>query len=752
MTSSHRFVLSIVCAVLLVLLGTNANAAEYHWQGAGTGGNTATDPSYPTTQWDNPSNWWEGSVPNVASTTYIALTNRGYCNVMSGTGAQAQTVWVEVEGITPEGALHIGEGMDFQVEGKEVVANRATGKIVQTGGNHRVFCNSYANVYLGYTSGSSGTYELSGGEFTVESIYNYECRVHVGYYGTGTFLQTGGTHNIRNADYSGRGHLYVGHQQGSAGLYSLSGGDLIVDGTEYIGYYSAGEFVQTGGTNMADEIYLGRYEYSSGSYELAGDGSVSATKLIMAYASGTTASFSIAGSGSVSVSELTMAYDASSGFNATASFSIAGNGSVSVNELTMACDYYSSSNYTTAMFSLSESGSLTARQEVIGQEGRGTFNQSGGTHTVASIMTLGYESTAVGTYDLTGGLLNPSGMTLGLNGTGTCTQSGGTNSVAGELHLGHNSGGEGAYYLSEGTLNVGTSEYVGLRGNGTMTQTGGTHTVTERLCLGYDTGSHGTLIISGGSLVAGDLHVGRLGYAELSLSSGAYLEVTNTLTFGGNSRFFADAGSEIHMTGAAFENESTNGYELPGLGNLKMIFEGGSGVVDPFEAAAEDMMGAVGAGVFATANFLLDTLQLGGTAAGRIQLVDDFDNQADGIGVGEAVYVNTLIMNAGATIDLSGLNLYYLNGGDPKRFFCGDANLDGGVNVGDLGILAGDYGQTEGMVWAGGDFTGDGAVNVADMGVLAANYGATESAIPEPASAVLLLSGGVLAMFRRRKK
>jgi hypothetical protein len=35
----------------------------YHWIGAGTGGNTATDPNDPTTLWGDPNNWWEGRVP-----------------------------------------------------------------------------------------------------------------------------------------------------------------------------------------------------------------------------------------------------------------------------------------------------------------------------------------------------------------------------------------------------------------------------------------------------------------------------------------------------------------------------------------------------------------------------------------------------------------------------------------------------------------------------------------------------------------
>jgi hypothetical protein len=53
----------------------------------------------------------------------------------------------------------------------------------------------------------------------------------------------------------------------------------------------------------------------------------------------------------------------------------------------------------------------------------------------------------------------------------------------------------------------------------------------------------------------------------------------------------------------------------------------------------------------------------------------------------------------------------------------GDANGDGVVDVGDLGILATNYGTTTGATWDRGDFNHDGAVDIGDLGILAANYG-----------------------------
>lgn len=80
----------------------------------------------------------------------------------------------------------------------------------------------------------------------------------------------------------------------------------------------------------------------------------------------------------------------------------------------------------------------------------------------------------------------------------------------------------------------------------------------------------------------------------------------------------------------------------------------------------------------------------------------------------------------------------------------GDANLDGIVDVGDLGILAGHWGIDDGSAeWTDGDFNGDGHTDVGDLGVLAGNWGA--SSVPEPAAITLLAAGLVPALRRRRR-
>ncbi len=273
------------------------------------------------------------------------------------------------------------------------------------------------------------------------------------------------------------------------------------------------------------------------------------------------------------------------------------------------------------------------------------------------------------------------------------------------------------------------------------------------LYLGHQGGSTGTYTISGGMLHANDFYIGTGGDGTFHITdSAADVYVGNGLHFGANATFTAVAGATINMIGSTLTNESTDptATGLAGLENVNLIFQGGTDDVDPVEVAGEDKGLVAGGWV---ENFALDTLTLGAgfeMTEGRIRLVDDFDNQPGWVG-SEALYVDTLVLNAGATIDPNNLNLYYLNGGAAKKFYLGDANLDGKVNVGDLGILAANYGQNE-KVWAQADFNGDALVNVGDLGILAANYGSGEGGgmVPEPATLVLLVIGA-LPLTRRRR-
>ena len=104
------------------------------------------------------------------------------------------------------------------------------------------------------TMGSSLAADLviDGAPYTVDSDVNFN-NVYIGNVSTGTLNQTGGTNTENN-------NLYLGYSSGSRGTYNLSGGSLSTI-SAVIGNGGNGTFTQTVGTSVhSGNLYLG---YSS---------------------------------------------------------------------------------------------------------------------------------------------------------------------------------------------------------------------------------------------------------------------------------------------------------------------------------------------------------------------------------------------------------------------------------------------------------------------------------------------------------
>ena len=163
-----------------------------------------------------------------------------------------------------------------------------------------------------------------------------------------------------------------------------------------------------------------------------------------------------------------------------------------------------------------------------------------------------------------------------------------------------------------------------------------------------------------------------------------------------------------------------------------------------------------------------DTYTLTGSALqASHSMVDNVEHVFSSAGLAPGRYV--LVID-GAQVG----NTYALAWQSLTPILSGDANTDGVVDVGDLGILGANYGSANGKAWVSADFTGDGVVDVGDLAILGANYGATlpaggyavtpaqlsalsgggmgldSSVVPEPAT-LSLLTLGLLALRRRAK-
>lgn len=138
------------------------------------------------------------------------------------------------------------------------VAAQSTGhKYIQSGGT-----NAVNNAYIGPNANTSGTYELSGGLFSVTNNFyvgnngtgrleisgvgEVEARKHL-YLGgesgkTGTIVQTGGS--VKMAVGGNQAIPYIGYASGSTGVYEISGGTFSTTG--------AGLLIGNNGTGTFD--------------------------------------------------------------------------------------------------------------------------------------------------------------------------------------------------------------------------------------------------------------------------------------------------------------------------------------------------------------------------------------------------------------------------------------------------------------------------------------------------------------------
>ena len=310
--------------------------------------------------------------------------------------------------------------------------------IINNGGTASIgglFDFEYADrLFLGYDPGNSGHVSMSSAWLTVSS-YEY-----IGYEGTGTFSQSGGTHSV-GAD------LLIGHLAESSGTYNLTGGALNINGniSSWAGTgnlnIDGGTLTVTGGSIGVDNFIVGNVNGASGSYTLASGESISASNNIQIGRFGTGV------------------FTQTGGTNSADNYLFIGSGSDGTYNMS--------------------GGTLTASIENIGLLGTGEFNQTGGTHSVTNDLTLGENTGGTGTYNLNGGALNVDGNIVDGDGTGSLHIDGGALAVSGgsigvdNFRVGYANGSNGSHTLASGESLSTAYETIGRYGTGVFTQTGG---------------------------------------------------------------------------------------------------------------------------------------------------------------------------------------------------------------------------------------------------------------------------------------
>ncbi|MCY2931694.1 MAG: PEP-CTERM sorting domain-containing protein [Planctomycetota bacterium] len=291
--------------------------------------------------------------------------------------------------------------------------------------------------------------------------------------------------------------------------------------------------------------------------------------------------------------------------------------------------------------------------------GTGTFVQDGGTVQLRTGDLIVRGNAVAGRYTMNAGRIE--GRVLAYNSLGavaTFEQNGGD--IVGTVVLGWSvTGGAGAYVKTGGTVSGVT---VGSFQPGSFRQTGGT--TTGSITVMGQSGGYGTCLLEGGVVRVSTLAADPAGVSTpsgpdtLGLWAPVSLTISSSFYLGARSAFTAEPGAAVHMAGASFDNHSTDPAALAGLGNLTMVFEGGSSQFATLETGGRDL-GAANAGM--TANFALAGLRVGGTNVAKVRLADATDNQPAWTGK-DALYVGTLALGPGSTLDLNGLHLYYDSG------------------------------------------------------------------------------------------
>ena len=640
-------------------------------------------------------------------------------------------------GIGTNGTIYINDQVSRIDSGSIRTLNMTMGdsaesRFVQTGGTVEIAALNIGSTYgtVGYPDepGYDSTYEMKGGSLL--EMGGSVDTINLGYTGRGIFDHSGGLVDVSWLKAGVANKLSTNQFQPSA-TYILRGDAEAHFDAVWLGQGNASEAelnVQSGSFNVDGTGFLS-----------IGDGEGSTTRM-------TVSGGTVTVGGSISAGDKGRADIVQTGGQVSAGTHMVLGSSIAG---------YSQ------RYDLSDGNLIVGSHLTVSSQESAEFHQTGGTVEAMELRLAGNQdggdyansttAATVGEYYLSLGTLSTDTAKIGRFGTGAMYHTGGAFTVSGDMRIGSGTygvtAGSGRYEMAGATAILSAGNVlVGDDGKGVFQQTGGSVTVSGAMRIGAQASGNGEYRIGGGSLRANALEVGVGGVGTFAVAdASASVTVTDRLTLGQNGALDLAPGTVIHMTGSAVDNQSTDAAALGDLANLTLVFEAGPGAISRFEAAGQDL-GCNEAGF--TGNFALGTLQLGGANAGHVQLVDAFNN-ATADARSEALYVDKLVLNAGSTLTVGSLNVYFrhlkasggvvISGGGLVQCALpmpADTDGDSDIDNTDLGRMFGNFtgpGATH-KTRADGDTDGDGDVDNSDLGQGFGNYTGSLTIITSPAS------------------
>ena len=581
-----------------------------------------------------------------------------------------------------------------------IVPGASDSAVINNGGTAQVANGNATAAAMTVDQGStaalaSGSLNINGGN------------LYIGYAGTSTFTQTGGTCTAPGA--SGFSPLILGANAGSTGVYNLADGTLTVSAVspslaEVLGWNGSATFNQTGGVHNAGVFGLGWGATSTSTYFLSAGSLTSDAEYIGQSGSGT---FVQSGGIHTVTGNVLLGGPGGNGRLDLSAGSLSVGGSLVVG------------HQGTGTLDLSSGGSLSTVDEIVGYYGAGFVVQTGGTHTVAGTLLLSFYPGSSGSYTLNSGKLQTGYTTIGddANAPATFTQAGGTHTVTSILSLGgYDVASNGTYNLNAGQLTA-NIEVIGEVGQGTFTQTGGTHTVTDSLYLAYNAGSIGSYLLQGGALSAGTIYVfagstftqtgGTLAFTAFNLFGGVAnisgeLRVPNTASLNWSDGSLSAATLSLAGTGTGngaldvSGGNHTFGGAISLIGDATIGVEAGSSLTLTGTVSGAYTLTKAGDGILnlnCTGTSTPNRLRINGGTATLVAGAWNMTTESAGYATSPGAYSNGTLIQTGGTNAPGTLSIafqagtvgaYVLSGGGLSTanvYVGGGANAAGGTGT-----------------------------------------------------------------------
>jgi fibronectin-binding autotransporter adhesin len=526
-----------------------------------------------------------------AGLAYASIARAGSAIYTLNGGTMSANTFINVGDLDGSSGSLIVNGGLANINGSLYVGKNGTaqGIVNQTGGSVFQPAGNGNELWIGMSSASTGTYNISAGSLSVGDIRTDS--------GTGFFNQTGGTVTIGSP--SSANWLRLGVNTGANAIYNLSGSNSVLFdyGNARIGEAGSGTLNVSGNAVMT---VLGRFVDGGG----GGSGLVNiGNNTVLSTSPSANNAFSVGDSNIGSGAATSGTLNITGGFvtsnigemwigNQANNLSPQGNGTVnlSAGALTVGNWFVVGRFGATGVVNMT-GGSLTQQTNgnfdvAVGAGAQGTFNQSAGTVNVGQQLLIpeNGDTTTLGTYNLSGSglLITNSWLAVGRGGgTGVFNFSAGTLLHTSNNHITVGSGGAGLFNMTGGLLvDSASSAYVGENSDGTLSIAGGTARLNQ-IEFGLNAGHNGTVDLTGGLLSTTQIFLNNgastatlhLGGGTLQAAGGATTNFISGLTLAtldSGTTTFDTNGNTVAVAQSIQDGGGSGGLLVKGNGQLTL--------------------------------------------------------------------------------------------------------------------------------------------------------------------------------------